>query len=292
MWSFYKYSMKKFNEFCKEYLKEETETIDEASVVTFGGKTFPKNGWCVILAGGPGSGKGYQQDNSIMIDAKVFDVDKLKSLYVKAAKAGKINDKKDYDFKKPEDVAALHQIVSDKKYDKKIKNIFFDKDEKLPNVIFDITGKNVAELKQYCERVKRKGYKTSLVWVVSNRDVALVQNLTRPRVVPQNVFHKIHNAILANLPDFIKTDAANYFDECWILFGSTKKLHKNMTSEEEKELHDNRSFKLTKKGDGFEISEELSNRLYDILGEMEENPDKPVKYKNYFTLKQELNLDK
>ena len=284
--------MKKFNEFCKEYLKEETETIDEASVVTFGGKTFPKNGWCVILAGGPGSGKGYQQDNSIMIDAKVFDVDKLKSLYVKAAKAGKINDKKDYDFKKPEDVAALHQIVSDKKYDKKIKNIFFDKDEKLPNVIFDITGKNVAELKQYCERVKRKGYKTSLVWVVSNRDVALVQNLTRPRVVPQNVFHKIHNAILANLPDFIKTDAANYFDECWILFGSTKKLHKNMTSEEEKELHDNRSFKLTKKGDGFEISEELSNRLYDILGEMEENPDKPVKYKNYFTLKQELNLDK
>lgn len=286
--------MKKFEEFCKEYLKEETETItiDEASVVTFGGKTFPNDGWCVILAGGPGSGKGYQQNQSIMIDAKVFDVDKLKSMYVKAAKAGKINDTKDYDFRKPEDVAALHQIVSDKKYDKKIKNNFFDKDEKLPNVIFDVTGKNVAELKQYCERVKKKGYKTSLVWVVTNRDVALVQNLTRPRVVPQNIFHKIHNAILANLPDFIKNEAATCFDECWILFGTTKKLPRNMTPEEAKELHDNRAFKLTKKGDGFEISGDLEKRLYDILGEMEENPDEPVKYKNYFTLKKELNLDK
>ena len=284
--------MKKFEEFCKEYLKEETETIDEASVVTFGGKTFPKNGWCVILAGGPGSGKGYQQDNSIMIDAKVFDVDKLKSLYIKAAKAGKINDKKDYDFRKPEDVSALHKIVDDKKYDKNIKHNFFANNEKLPNVIFDITGKNVAKLKQRCEKVKKIGYKTSLVWVVSNRDVALVQNLKRPRVVPQDIFHKIHNAILANLPDFIKNEAANYFDECWLLFSSTKKLHKNMTPEEEKELHDNRAFKLAKKGEGFEISNELSNRLYDILGEMEENPDEPVKYKNYFSLKQELNLDK
>ena len=284
--------MKKFEEFCKEYLKEETETIDEASVVTFGGKTFPKNGWCVILAGGPGSGKGYQQDNSIMIDAKVFDVDKLKSLYVKAAKAGKINDKKDYDFRKQEDVSALHKIVDGKKYDKNIKHNFFANNEKLPNVIFDITGKNVAKLKQRCEKVKKIGYKTSLVWVVSNRDVALVQNLKRPRVVPQDIFHKIHNAILANLPDFIKNEAANYFDECWILFGSTKKLPKNMTPEEEKELHDNKAFKLAKKGDGFEISDELSNRLYDILGEMEENPDEPVKYKNYFTLKHELNIDK
>ena len=284
--------MKKFEEFCKEYLNEETENIDEASVVTFGGKTFPNNGWCVILAGGPGSGKGYQQDNSIMIDAKVFDVDKLKSLYVKAAKAGKINDKKDYDFRKPEDVSALHKIVASKEYESNIKYNFFANNEKLPNVIFDITGKNVAELKQYCEMVKKKGYKTSLVWVVTNRDVALVQNLTRPRVVPQNVFHKIHNAILANLPDFIKTDAAKYFDECWIIFGTTKKLPKNMTPEEEKELHDNRAFKLAKKGEGFEISEELSRRLYDILGVMEENPDEPVKYKNYFTLKKELNLNK
>lgn len=110
--------MKKFEEFCKEHLKEETETIDEASVVTFGGKTFPKNGWCVILAGGPGSGKGYQQDNSIMIDAKVFDVDKLKSLYAKAANKGVLPDKRKYDFKNTQDVADLHQIIKDKKFDK------------------------------------------------------------------------------------------------------------------------------------------------------------------------------
>ena len=286
--------MKKFEEFCKDYINEETktETIDEASVVTFGGRTFPNNGWCVILAGGPGSGKGYQQNQSIMIDAKVFDVDALKSLYVKAANKGLLPDKRKYDFKNPQDVADLHQTIKDKKLDKMNMVKFFKDLGKLPNIIFDLTGKNVAELKNNCEQVKQAGYKTYLVWVVTNRDVALVQNLTRPRVVPQDIFHKIHNAILANLPAFIKTDAANYFDECWILFGTTKKLPKDMTPEEAKELHDNRAFKLTKNGDGFEISEELSNRLYDILGEMEENPEEPVKYKNYFTLKKELNLDK
>lgn len=292
--------MKKFEEFCKDYLKEETkietetktEIIDEASVVTFGGKTFPTNGWCVILAGGPGSGKGYQQKQSIMIDAKVFDVDALKSLYVKAANKGLLPDKRKYDFKNPQDVADLHQLIKDKQLDKMNTVKFFKDLGKLPNIIFDVTGKNVAELKSTCEQVKKAGYKTSLVWVVTNRDVALIQNLTRPRVVPQDIFHKIHNAILANLPAFIKTDAANYFDECWILFGTTKKLPKNMTPEEAKELHDNRAFKLTKNGEGFEISEELSTRLYDILGEMEENPEEPVKYKNYFTLKNELHLDK
>ena len=256
---FYKYNMKKFEEFCKDYINEETktETIDEASVVTFGGRTFPNNGWCVILAGGPGSGKGYQQNQSIMIDAKVFDVDALKSLYVKAANKGLLPDKRKYDFKNPQDVADLHQIIKDKKLDKMNMVKFFKDLGKLPNIIFDVTGKNVAELKNNCEQVKKAGYKTSLVWVVTNRDVALVQNLTRPRVVPQDIFHKIHNAILANLPDFIKNEAATCFDECWILFGTTKKLPKDMTPEEAKELHDNRAFKLTKNGDGFEISEEL-----------------------------------
>lgn len=47
--------------------------------VTFGGKAFPKEGQVVILAGGAGSGKGFILNNLLLINAKVFDVDALKT---------------------------------------------------------------------------------------------------------------------------------------------------------------------------------------------------------------------
>ena len=33
---------------------EDFESIDEGAVVTFGGKTYPRDGWCVLLSGGAG----------------------------------------------------------------------------------------------------------------------------------------------------------------------------------------------------------------------------------------------
>lgn len=57
----------------------------ERRVMTFGSDehVYPKSGWCVILAGGPGSGKGYTIENKIMLNARVIDVDELKKQYIK-----------------------------------------------------------------------------------------------------------------------------------------------------------------------------------------------------------------
>ena len=47
----------------------------EDKVVKFGGQTYPKFGWCVILCGGPGSGKS---SIGVPINAKTYNVDDLK----------------------------------------------------------------------------------------------------------------------------------------------------------------------------------------------------------------------
>lgn len=83
----------------------ETESIlDEGTVVTFDGQTFPKYGWAIVLAGGPGSGKGFSK-NAICIDAKSFDVDELKKRFVMASKRPNTSiynksPKHDWDLKK------------------------------------------------------------------------------------------------------------------------------------------------------------------------------------------------
>lgn len=229
-----------------------------------------------------------------MIDAKVFDVDDLKKLYVNSAKRGLISDPKkgEYDFNNPDDVQALHGIVKAKGYKDTRNKIFLDienlKKNRLPNVIYDITGKDIKDLVEISGEMRGKGYKISLVWVVANRDVALVQNLIRGRTVPQDRFHFIHNEVMTKLPEFITLEAGRYFDECWILFSTTKKIPQLMTKGELKELKDDRAFKLSRNGKGFEMDDKLKERLFDILGDVEENPNDPKTYRNFATVKKDL----
>ena len=95
--------------------------INEDKMISFDGEISPKYGWCVIMGGGSGSGKGAVVKRVMGIKAKIFDVDAIKELYAKV-----INDdrydlarkttKKDFDFKNPEDVGYLHMAT--KKYGK------------------------------------------------------------------------------------------------------------------------------------------------------------------------------
>lgn len=47
--------------------------------ISFGGKAYPNSDNVVILAGGAGSGKGFVLENILLINGKIFDVDKLKT---------------------------------------------------------------------------------------------------------------------------------------------------------------------------------------------------------------------
>lgn len=261
--------MKDFKTFVNDFTDK--KQINEASAITFGNRIFPESGWCVILVGGSGSGKGFIQKDALLIDAKIFDVDALKKFYVKAAQIGKIPDEKngEYDFKNPDDVSELHKIVKDKfYYNNQLDSFFRNVKESgtLPNIIFDITGKNSMDIKRIYNEVHDLGYKISLVWVVTNRNIASKQNKSRERIVSDDLFHKIHNDVKLAVNKFIKTEANEYIDECWIIFNSTKKDREEQSDYETKSLHDDRAFKLKKESGKFVITPELQIRLNDVLG--------------------------
>lgn len=260
------------------------EPLNEAEMVTFGGNMYPKGGYAVIMTGGSGSGKSYVRKSKLAIDAKTIDVDELKELYMKAAKQGRIKDDREYNMKNPEDVSDLHKKVRDKGYKDKRENAFFnahDNDSR-PNVIYDITGDDPSKLEGLGKKLKAMGYKISLVWVVTSRQVAMLQNISRSRVVSQEVFHKTHNNVALSVFPFLKKNASDY-DEAWIVFNS-KSDAKTLSAEERKELSRMGSIKLVKRGSGFEIPKAIEERLFEVLGPLETDPAHPKVYKDFGTL--------
>lgn len=266
--------------------------LKEASVVTFDGKTYPTSGYCVVLAGGAGSGKGFIQNNNIAIDAKVIDVDQLKQLYVRAinrtgTKLSRLATKKNYDFANADDVTQLHNIIDqggeipsdkggfDTRYKKAIGRGISTYNE-LPNLLFDTTGKTKESLLKPVTMCKELGYKMVYVWIVTNREEAMIRNASRARRVGDAIFHDIHNKVNTNNIDFLTTDAANYFDDAWLLFASND--HVGGTQAERDWRLDNMAFQLPKRGSAFVISDSLMKRLKRTLGPNEPNPQNPEVY--------------
>lgn len=228
------------------------------------------------------AGKGFVRSHKIAIDAKVMDVDRLKELYVLAAKAGKFDDKREYNFKNPDDVGALHQIVKQKGFKDKQEDAFFasNKEGKLDNIIYDITGDDPKKLGSIGKKLKDMGYKTSIVWVVTNREEAFIRNMKRDRVVPEKIFHTTHNDVAKAVEPFLKSADARYYDEAWLAFGSGNS-GKKLTPEQEDELAKMGVVKLEKSGSSFVIPKDVEMRVHDILGPMEPNPEKPENYVSY-----------
>ena len=267
------------------------QIIDESTVVTFDGKTYPKYGWAVVLAGGPGSGKGFSK-GSICIDAKSFDVDELKKQYRKASARPETTiyknaPKHDWDMKNSDDVSTLHNIVATGNgkglnygYDKRSEYNFFnnniDNVDKLPNIIFDITGDKPQKIINKALTAKSLGYKLSFVWVVTNREEAMIRNAGRDRVVGDEIFHSKHNTINAIMLDFIRNEAGKYFDEAWVLFASNN--HAGGTKDELDWLNEHRTIKFDKVNNKFVINDADAKRILDTLGEDEPNPRNPEKY--------------
>ena len=180
--------------------------LEEARIVPFG-KTgsSARFGQCVILAGGPGTGKGFIRQNYLNTDYKTFNVDDLKGLYVKMKEKGVIDDEDEYDFKKPEDVAKLHAKVKEKGWKEKERDRVFSGSDKnkLPNICFDITCKEIGDLKDILQYTVPLGYYVTLVWVVGNVDVAAENNKKRSRTVPESLLRKTHNAVNKFIPELL-----------------------------------------------------------------------------------------
>lgn len=135
--------------------------------------------------------------------------------------SGKIPDIKDLELKDPANTGVLHAFVDYLGLDKKKKNTFFGNlrdNPKLPkpNVIFDITLKNVKNLTKIYNLVIPAGYdprNVHLVWILNDISVARIQNIKRGqkaggRSVSDDILSQTHIGASKTMDKII-----NFFDK-------------------------------------------------------------------------------
>lgn len=223
-----------------DYISE--ELLNEA-LITLANKSYPKFGNIVIMAGGAGSGKGFVASNLLGMEGKTFDVDALKTL---AMKAPKINAavKKEFgvelnkmNLKRGEDVAKLHEIVGDalalpkKSESAFMASVLAGDPRRRPNIIFDVTLKDLQKLMKITRMVSELGYDKKLihiVWVVNDIEVAKQQNKARDRVVPEKILINTHRGVSMTMKDIIEMgDGIRQYLDGDIVFAFNKAAHKN-----------------------------------------------------------------
>lgn len=157
-------------------------------------------GQVVFFAGGAGSGKGFSIQNFINSNKfKIRDVDELKTKMMRMPSI-----KKKYPeiasltLKNPDDVAKLHAIakkegIPDKQLMGWISGMKYP--ETLPNILFDITMKDLDQVNKYIPILLSVGYKQEnihITWVLTDFSVAVVRNRNRERVVPEDILLQTH----------------------------------------------------------------------------------------------------
>ncbi len=200
-------------------LYEEVYSLEE-KLITLGNKPYPKFGHIVFLAGGGGSGKGFILKKLIGIEGAVSDVDELKRLIQKTPSLiKKVKDEtgedisaSNFSMKNPENVGKLHNIVSDhlqidkKKQGALFTSAFLANPDRKPNIIFDVTLKDIEKFAKYSEQVVKMGYDKKnihIIWIVNEIEIALKQNKERDRTVPAEILINTHRGVSQTMADII-----------------------------------------------------------------------------------------
>jgi phosphopantetheine adenylyltransferase/predicted kinase len=221
---------KKYRKDTPGQVSEVFDQLDE-KLITFAKKAYPKSGNLLILAGGAGSGKGFILNNLVGLEGKVFNVDDLKSLAIKTPKIiSRVKKEFNVDLSKlkltkGEDVAKLHDIIgtemnlANKQQIRFFANALFQRDDLKPNVIFDVTLKDLRKLQNITRMAEAVGYKKEnvhIVWVINDIEIAKVQNLDpkRARVVPVEILVNTHRGASQTMLDIMKmgTSLKKYMD--------------------------------------------------------------------------------
>lgn len=194
--------------FLNEQIMNEALDLLYEKLVVFGGGA--KYGQIVFMSGGAGSGKGFASKTFMEAEKfKIRDVDEWKKAYLELAKLKNINPElKNLDLKKGDDVFALHMFVKkrgikDKTLDMLLNDV---KTDRLPNIIFDITGKEMSDFEEVIPRLIETGYEPKnihVAWVLTDYKVAYTANLTRERVVPAQVFLDTHQGAAKTMQGLI-----------------------------------------------------------------------------------------
>ena len=211
--------------------EEITEDILNEKLITYGNRK--PYGQIVFIAGGAGSGKGFAISNFLdSASFKIRDVDEMKKQLQVLNRLGKIDintiikkygksiKPKDIDLinkiqddgfklqnlnlKNPDHVYALHILVKAIGIkDASLEKLLLGKNnpETLPNILFDITAKDVTDITSVIPKLKAVGYQANnihLTWILTSYVTSLVNNNNRTRKVPdgsmgsENIMLKTH----------------------------------------------------------------------------------------------------
>ena len=222
--------MYSFKSFCEQVLE-----LDEA-LVTFGKKAYPKFGQIVILAGGAGSGKGFVLSNLLGIEGNVLDVDALKALAIGSNKfAARVKDETGVDLanlnlREPDNVKTLHDILANvygitkSNQQRVFSSALAAPDDRKPNLIFDVTLKDIKKLDDITRNAVNLGYDKKnihVVWVLNDIEMAKQQNLERDRVVPADILLSTHEGVALTMSKLMNMGSSltSYLDgDMYIVF--------------------------------------------------------------------------
>ena len=195
--------------------------LEEALIQLANQKRHSHFGQAVILAGGAGSGKGTILKNLLDIKGKVFDVDELKSWMTRIPEWRKELQKAlpgvDLDAKNflstPENVAAAHNVAKNVLgIEGRQKKVIFDSialadPTRKPNLIFDVTLKEIRKFDDIVKSVTAAGYQKQnihIVWVLSELGAAIKNNRGRDRIVPDDILLDTHNGAADTMAEIIR----------------------------------------------------------------------------------------
>lgn len=210
-----------------EEINGKLKALNEKLIVVGKGAKY---GQIIFLAGGAGSGKGFAigqfLDNSKF---KVRDVDELKVAFLRVQElTGKYPEIKGLDLSRPKDVFKLHQFVKDKGIKDKTLDLMLGqaKEGRLPNVIFDVTLKDMDDINEVMPRLINLGYKPRdihVVWVLTNYHIAMQQNKSRPRIVPDDIMLKTHEGAAHTMHRMLTGKVPNGLDGgIYVILGGAK----------------------------------------------------------------------
>ena len=221
----------------KEYASfKDYEMINEKLILYNGGKKY---GQIVFLAGGAGSGKGFARQKFISSESfKVRDVDELKLAFQQLSALDKFTTKQFMDkygnnlsekdralvqsemidkriaisklnMRNSTHVYLLHMMVKasgakEKTLDSMLMGARLGK---LPNILFDITFKDLEEFNRVMSELIRVGYEPNnihLTWVLTNYQVAIRNNKTRARTVPEDILLQTHSGAAKTVYALVK----------------------------------------------------------------------------------------
>jgi hypothetical protein len=206
------------------------EQLDEKLITYNNRKPY---GQVVFLAGGAGSGKGFSRSN--FLDDAIFkvrdvdemkkqlqilnrlgkldvetifkkygknikpkDMDQIRKVFGLETKGGKKLTLKNLDLKNPEHVSVLHNLVKAMGIkDTSLANMLAAQSnpETLPNIMFDITAKDLSDITDVLPLLKTAGYDSKnihLTWILTNYVTAMENNKGRSRMVPEDILLKTH----------------------------------------------------------------------------------------------------